>query len=532
MLVNTTLFDGEGEMPEGTAMAVKSDRIVAIGPFDSLKTLYSTAEIVDGEGAFVIPGLIDAHVHPVSGAEQIGFVQLSGLKSVQNIREAISAYASQKPELELIRGRGWELSVFENGNPSKELLDEIVPDRPAIMVSWDGHSSWVNSKALELAGVNANTPDPKNGRIERLPNGEPSGTLRESAMGLVSSLIPERSFEEHVELMRRGIHEMNAQGITGFIEASTSREALEVLKTLYADGELTARVVTSLGMGYSNPKSIKELNEMRNSVNISLVNTSSVKVFADGVPEARTAAMLEPYTGHPNDHGILNFNPDELSAYVDSLDSEGFQIHVHALGDAAIRNTLDAFGDTDTSNRHHISHLQIIHPDDFSRFADLGVAANFQPYWAQGDELNLHVIEPMIGEERSRHIYPIRSIMKTGAKIVAGSDWPVSTLDPYDAMQVSVTRKQIGVENDPAYKPWEAVTIREILTAYTKNNAWLMKLENITGRLKPGFSADFVLLDQNLLEIPPDSISYTRVLKTYFMGEKVYDLLEEDPNRE
>ncbi|NBB76539.1 MAG: amidohydrolase family protein [Bacteroidetes bacterium] len=221
MLVNTTLFDGEREMPEGTAMAVKSDRIVAIGPFDSLKTLYSTAEMVDGEGAFVIPGLIDAHVHPVNGAEQIGFVQLSGLKSVQNIREAISAYASQKPELELIRGRGWELSVFENGNPSKELLDEIVPDRPAIMVSWDGHSSWVNSKALELAGVNANTPDPKNGRIERLPNGEPSGTLRESAMGLVSSLIPERSFEEHVELMRRGIYEMNAKGITGFIEART-----------------------------------------------------------------------------------------------------------------------------------------------------------------------------------------------------------------------------------------------------------------------------------------------------------------------
>jgi hypothetical protein len=300
---------------------------------------------------------------------------------------------------------------------------------------------------------------------------------------------------------------------------------------LYQDGELTARVVTSLGMGYSNPKKVEELNEMRKTMDVPLVNASSVKVFADGVPEARTAAMLEPYIGHTDDHGILNFSRDELSAYVDSLDSRGFQIHVHALGDAAVRYSLDAFSETDTSNRHHISHLQIVHPDDFGRFEDVGVAANFQPFWAQGDELNLDVIEPSIGEERSRHIYPIRSIMETGARIVAGSDWPVSTLDPYDAMQVAVTRKQIGVKDDPAYKPKEAVNIKEILTAYTKNNAWLMKLENEAGRLKPGLSADFVLLDQNLLEIPPDSIANTRVLKTYFMGEKVYDHLEVEQDR-
>lgn len=524
ILMNASVFDGEVLMDGHISLVVSDGRFAFIG--DSLTALSmagKSTETIDLDGKFVIPGLIDAHVHPIGGADERRVVRLSGLKTVEEIGDAIQTYTADHPDMEIIRGRGWELSVFPGGNPSKEMLDRWIPDRPAIMTSWDGHSSWVNTRALEVAGVNSNTPDPENGRIERDSEGEPTGTLRESAMGLVSQIIPQRSQEETTELMREGIRIMNSYGITGFIEASTGESMLEALQSLQNEDRLTARVTASLGLGYTNPKTVSELKAMRDRYKIPDVNTNAVKIFADGVPEAHTAALLEPYSDRPDDRGILNFNPERLDKIVDSLDSEGFQIHFHALGDAGIRYALDALEGTQPANRHHISHLQIIHPDDIPRFAELDVTANFQPFWAQGDDLNLNVIEPIIGPVRSDRMYPIRSVTATGARLAAGSDWPVSTLDPWQAIQVAVTRKQPGVENDKPYKPGEAVDLATILSAYTSGNARLMGLESETGRIREGQSADFVVLDQNLFISSPDSIQFTEVILTYFKGKKIYE---------
>lgn len=543
LYIGARLFDGERVHEGPMALGVREGRIVQIGPSDSLEALFgggtgvegeageegmrpnpeSRVEVVDLQGAFVMPGLIDAHVHPVGGALEMEQIRLSGLKTVEAIEQAIRAYIRTHPDQPVYQGRGWELGVFEGGNPQREMLDRIVSDRPIVLSSWDGHSSWVNSRALELAGVDADTPDPVNGRIERDADGRPTGTLRESAMGLVSGLLPRRDLEETLRLLRLAIDELHSLGITGIIEASTDPLLLEAIGRLAERDELGLRVVASLGLGIENPLPVDTLaaRAARFSSHPD-VRTDAVKVFADGVPEAHTAALLEPYEDREDDHGILNFSPERLDELLDSLDAAGLQIHIHALGDAAIRYSLDALADSDPELRHHICHLQIVHPDDVPRFAAYGVVANLQGFWAQGDDLNLHVIEPIVGDARSSNMYPFGDFKRSGATLAAGSDWPVSTVNPYHAIQVAATRRQIGVPDDPPYKPDQALEVIDMLKAYTSTNAWLMRMGDVTGALRPGLSADFVVLDRDLLAIPADSIAASRVLATYFKGRRVY----------
>ena len=521
------IYTMDTETPWAKTMAIKDGIISYIGMDDEegKKYIGKNTKVVRLEGRLVLPGLHDAHAHPIMGAEAAGYCQLSGLLDIKDILAAIADYAMENQDAKVILGRGWELPAFPDGNPKKELLDSILPNRPVILSSWDGHNAWVNSKALEMANIDKETPDPKNGRIERDPKtGEPSGTLRETAKRLLNSIMPKKAEGAEIDFLREAQKLANSYGITSMVEATASEAYLKAYKTLDDKGELTLRVVASIGLGREKAKSLKELLTLRNTYDGERVNTNSVKVYADGVPEAKTAALLEPYHSHDDeeDFGILNFQLEELKAILDSLDHEGFQIHIHALGDKAVRVSLDALENLDRSNRHHLAHLQIVHPDDIPRFGALGVTANFQPFWAKADALNVQTIIPLVGEERSKQMYPMGSILRSGGRIVAGSDWPVSTLNPWHAIQVAVTRQLIDGE-DESWIPTESVDLPSILSAYTKDAAFIMHQEEKTGTLEIGKMADVIVLDRNIFDIPPSEIHKTQVLLTLLEGEEVHE---------
>ncbi len=509
-----------------TSVAIKNGLITYVGPDEGAeKFIGNTTKVVDLQGKLVLPGLHDAHTHPIMGGEELDYCQLNGLLEQKEIVSAISEYAKENPDATVIRGRGWELPAFPNGNPKKELLDSIVPDRPVILASWDHHSTWVNSKALEMAGITKDTPDPKNGRIERDPaTGAPSGTLRETASKLVYAIIPKKPESVEVDYLRKALKIANAFGITAMTDASVSEAYLKAYKTLDDSGELTARVVTAIRLGTEKNKSVKKLMALRDAYRGEKINTNAIKVFADGVPEAKTAALLAPYHTHDGkeDYGILNYEPLELKTILDSLDQEGFQIHIHALGDKAAHVSLNALEGLDSANRHQMAHLQIVAPEDIPRFGALNVIANFQPFWAKADPLNVQTIIPLVGEERSRQMYPMASIKHSGGMVVAGSDWPVSTLNPWHGIQVGVTRSLIEEESDP-WIATESLSLPAILAAYTKNAAFAMHHEAHTGTITVKKFADLIVVNQNIFEIPSSTIHKTKVMLTLLEGNVVYE---------
>ncbi len=525
VLVNGKIYTLENENSWAESIAIKDGIITYVGTNEGAEKCIGTAtKVIDLEGRLVLPGLHDAHAHPIMGGEELDYCQLDGLLAQKAILSAVLTYAVEHPDLAIIRGRGWELPAFPDGNPKKELLDSIIPDRPVILASWDHHSTWANSKALEMAGITKETPDPKNGRIERdSVTGEPSGTLRETASERIYAILPEKTKNADSGYLRKALKMANSLGITSITDASVSEAYLKAYKELDDRGELTARVVTAIGLGREKNKSVKELVALRDAYQGKRMNTNSVKVFADGVPEAKTAALLKPYHTHDgkDDYGILNYEPLELKLILDSLDQEGFQIHIHALGDKAVQVSLNSLEGLDRTNRHQLAHLQLVAPADIPRFGALDVIANFQPFWAKPDPLNMQTIIPLVGEARSQQMYPMASIHNTAGRVVAGSDWPVSTLNPWYAIQVAVTRTLIGEESDPWISS-EALTLPSILEAYTKNAAFAMHQEQTTGTIAVKKFADLIVVDQNIFEVPPSMIHKTKVLLTLIEGEVVY----------
>ena len=404
-----------------------------------------------------------------------------------------------------------------------------MPDRPVYLSASDGHSVWVNSKALALAGVTKATPDPPYGRIERDPKtGQPSGTLREDAADLVAKLLPKRNSKEYVDGLAEALRIANGFGLTSLVEASASEEDLESYAALDAQGKLTARVLASLYVNTDKGTSeVPRLVALRKKYAKGRVRTNAVKIFADGVLETRTASVLEPYVGFPNDRGKPNLQPAAFQALATALDKEGFQIHVHAIGDRAIRDTFDAFEAARRANgprdsRHHIAHIELFDPADIPRFRKLGVIANFQPLWANGDQYITELTEPKLGPERSRWLYPIGSVLASGGEFAFGSDWSVSSMNPLEGMEVAVTRRQPSQGPGPAWIPEERISLPDAIAAYTIRAAYLDFSEKDTGSIEVGKAADLIVLDRNLFEIPPSQIHDAKVLLTLLEGKEVY----------
>jgi predicted amidohydrolase YtcJ len=454
---------------------------------------------------------------------------LKGLKTQQDALGEIRKFAAGHPDRPWVTGAGWDLPVFPAGNPRKEQLDEVVNDRPAYIESADGHSGWANSKALAVAGVTKGTPDPAGGRIERDPaTGEATGTLRESARELVTKRIPPATPAENAAGLKRAVALANSLGIISVQEADSSDEVLAAYRALDDAGQLTARVVTALRTdAQKGEEQVAALMERRARFTGKRMRATAVKIFADGVIESGTAALLEPYLNRGGSRGELNFEPERLTRLVTRLDREGFQIHIHAIGDRAIRVSLDAHEAAQKANdrhdaRHHIAHLELIEPEDIPRFRDLGVIANFQPLWAFADPYIKDLTLPVLGPARSRWLYPIGSVARTGAMIVVGSDWPVSSMNPIEAIQVAVTRRGPTEPEGPAWIPEEKVDLATMLAAYTINGAYLNREEKETGSIEPGKAADLIVLDRDLFKAVPEKIHEAKVVLTLLAGREVF----------
>lgn len=528
LLVNGRVYTMDPERPRAEAVAIGGGRILAVGSEAELRGAWD-GPVRDLGGRMLLPAFHDTHVHPIGGGLQLAGCDLAPFAGREALLAKIRACAEADPDASWVIGEGWALSTFPpEGNPGRELLDAIDAERPLLMRAADGHSSWANSKALALAGIDADTPDPRNGVIERDGEGRPSGTLREADQELVDRITPPVSQEQRLAAARRAVEHMHGFGITSFVDASVGAEELAVWKALEADGSLEARVVASIRVQGMATSASRELIDVASRGSGALVRADAAKFFLDGVLEGETAALLDPYFGRGGAAGTLNASFEQLLALVLALDAKGVQIHMHAIGDAAVRQGLDALEAAREANgpsdgRHHICHLQLVHPDDLARFAELDVRANFQAYWAWPDAYITEVNLPVVGQARVDRMYPIASIHERGGTIVAGSDWPVSTVNPLPAIEAALTRRDPDGVVPGVLTPGEAVSLDVMLAAYTRAAAELMHQEDVTGRIAPGLDADLVVLERDLHAIPPDEIGEVPVALTLFRGRVVYE---------
>jgi predicted amidohydrolase YtcJ len=512
------------------AVAVDGGRIVYVGPDAGVETFVGGGtEVVDLGGRMLLPGFHDSHAHVLEGGISLGLLDLSDLGTREAILDAVRAWAAAHPDEDWIVGFGWALPIFPGANPSKADLDAIVPDRPVYLGAADGHSAWVNSRALAEAGITAATPDPPKGRIERDPaTGEPSGTLREAAMDLASARAHDFGGWRAIQGLRRGVAHANRHGITSFVDARATPDHARVYRILDLLGLLHARVTLSLAVDPGRgEEQVAELREHLRRDEEHELSVSAAKIFVDGVIEARTAALVDPYLGGDGGTGLANFEPERLDALGTALDAAGFDLHFHAIGDRGVRMALDAVAAARRANgardtRPQIAHLELVRPEDVARFRELGVVADFQPLWAFPDPYVTELTIPVLGPERSRWIYPIGSLVRSGAVVAAGSDWPVSSVDPLDAIEVALTRESPDGSVAGVLLPGERVDLAAMLAAYTIGGAFVQHQEDFTGSIEPGKAADLVVLDRNLFATPPAEISEARVLLTLLAGEEVW----------
>jgi predicted amidohydrolase YtcJ len=525
-----------------TAVAVSGGRIVAVAAAgdEQIRELAGPAtEVVDLRGRALLPGFQDAHVHPAfAGVTMVG-CNLIGARSLAEALARISAYAQANPGKEWVAGSGWRMEWFAAGTPAREILDQAVPARPAYLTNRDGHGAWANTRALELAGIDARTPDPPDGRIEREAGGGPQGTLHEGAANLVGDLVPPPTFDERLAgLLLAQLH-LHARGITAWQDAIVgdylgSQDPLPVYLAAAASGQLTARVEGALWWDRARgDEQLAGILGRREQGQAGRFRANTVKIMQDGVAENFTAGMLDPYLDscgcQTSGRGLSHVDPDDLRRYVTALDAERFQVHLHAIGDRAVRESLDAIqaareahGMND--NRHHIAHLQVVHPDDIPRFAALGVTANMQGLWAahepQMDDLTI----PFIGPQRAARQYLFGDLLRSGARLAAGSDWAVSSANPLRAIHVAVNRSLPGARGAEAepFLPGQRLELAEALAAYTIGSAYVNHLDDQTGAIEPGLLADLIVLDRDPFGGLATQIADARVLLTYVGGDQVF----------
>ncbi|MFD9405861.1 amidohydrolase [Streptomyces sp. NPDC059989] len=542
VFVGGKVFTGTGPAPVDAAVAIGGGRILAVADEDAVRALADAdTEVVDLAGGLLLAGFQDAHVHPVVAGVQMLGCDLSGQHSLDGYLAVVAEYARQHPGAAWIRGGGWSMDVFPGGTPTRAMLDRVVPDRPVMLTNRDGHGAWANTLAFRLAGVDRDTPDPADGRIEREPDGTPAGTLQEGAVELVARHVPLATPEEAYAGLLAAQEHLLSLGVTAWQDAMIGAfpgnpDNFGVYVRAAREESLRVRVVGALWWDRERGlEQIPELEERRRTGRVGRFNATSVKIMQDGIAENFTAGLLEPYLdgcGCATANSGLSFvDPELLTEAVSRLDRSGFQIHFHALGDRAVREALDALdaaraANGANDNRHHLAHLQIVHPDDIGRFASLGAAANIQALWAahepQMDELTI----PFLGPERAALQYPFGDLRRAGARLVAGSDWSVSSPNPLWGIHVAVNRVvPDGVPGEEPGKPFfpeQALTLAEALTAYTAGSAWANHLDDVTGTVEPGKYADLVVLDRDPFAHPSEEIGRTRVTRTYIEGVPVF----------
>ncbi|MBT2444109.1 amidohydrolase [Streptomyces sp. ISL-36] len=518
-----------------TDLAVTGERITAVGGEEVRELIGPGTEVVDLAGRALLPGFQDAHVHSVFGGLELGACDLTGTTDPAEYRRRIASYAAAHPERSWITGGGWSMESFPGGLPTRQMLDALVPDRPVLLANRDHHGAWVNTRALELAGVTAATPDPADGRIEREADGTPSGMLQEGAVELVGRAAPRPTEEDLVNGLLRAQRLLHSYGITAWQDALLGEygghpDVSSAYLAAAERGLLTARVVGSLWWDReAGAEQIPQLVERRKALRSGRFRADTVKIMQDGIAENGTAAMTAPYKdgcGCATANSGLSFvDPEALRGYVTALDALDFQVHFHALGDRAVREALDAVeaarhANGPRGNRHHLAHLQVVHPDDVPRFARLEAVANLQPLWAAHEPQLDELTSPFLGEGLAARQYPFGDLHRAGARLAAGSDWPVSSADPLEGVHVAVNRIVPGGDL-PSFLPRQRLDLTTALAAYTSGSAYVNGLDD-TGVLRPGHLADLVVLDRDPHSVPPSELASLRVEATYVGGQRVF----------
>lgn len=525
-------------MPAAQAVAVAGERIVAVGSADDISEFRGpSTEVIDLTGKLLLPGFQDSHIHPPSAGMDMLRCDLTDIVDRDEVLATIKAYAESHPDEPWILGGNWSMETFPGGCPTAAELDTVVSDRPVFFPNRDGHDGWANSKALELAHITASTPDPDDGRIERDAQGNPTGTLHEGAMDLVIEVSPEPQ-DSFVEkgILKAQAH-LHALGITAWQDAIVDDHgiwgsSLDPYAALARAGKLTGRVIGAIW--WDRKRGLEQIDQMmehREKYSGGRFQATSVKIMQDGIIENGSAGMLEPYCAHDTiqGNGMSFIDPEVLNEAAARLDREGFQMHIHAIGDRGVREALDAIEAAATANgsvdprdlRHHIAHIQVINPTDVPRFAKLKAVANAQPLWACHEAQMNELTIPLLGDVRSAQQYPFKSLLRSGARLAFGSDWAVSTANPLEEMEVAITRQDPATRLEPLL-PDEALTVDEALHAFTMGTAYVNHLDGETGSVTVGKFADLCVVDQDLFEIPEGRLSQATVEMTTVGGETVF----------
>ncbi|MEV7385998.1 amidohydrolase [Streptomyces sp. NPDC091215] len=524
--------------PWCTAVAVRGGRITATGREHDVRDLIGPrTEVVDLHGRLLLPGFQDAHVHPVFAGLQLLECDLSSADSADGYLRVIADYAARHPERAWITGGGWTFTGFGGPMPTRDQLDTVVGDRPAYLSVRDVHSAWVNSRALELAGIDERTDDPVGGRIERDGNGRPTGVLHEQAMSLVARLLPEPSAADLQNALACAQRHLHALGVTAWQDALVGSfggqpDPFDVYLEGARSGLLTARVRAALWWDPDRGQDqLDDLIERRGRGRADRFTAGAVKMIQDGIPENGTAALTEPYLdncGCPTaNRGLSMVEPALLNKAVAQLDSHGFQLHFHAIGDRALTEILDALeyarvANGDTGLRHHIAHLQVVRPEDIPRFRALGATATIQPLWAAHDDQMDDLCIPVLGRQRAAWQFPFGDLRRAGVALAGGSDWGVTSADPVLGIHVAVNRVLPGAHGErDVFLPEQRIDLAAAIHAYTSGSAYVNHLDD-TGSVTVGNRADLVLLDRNPFDEPPEDIAGTRVLRTYVEGTLVH----------
>ncbi len=513
------------------AIGVTADRIVPaeIGP---------RTRVIEAAGKTLLPGFQDAHVHaPFAGLNRLR-IWLNDADGKDDYLRIVADRARTGPRTGWLTGGGWSMTAFPGGIPDKRDLDAIVPDRPVFLFNRDVHGAWVNSRALELAGITAHTPDPPDGRIERDPlTGEPTGTLHEGAAYWMNEhVVPAPTQAQWEAAILNGQEHLHSLGITAWQDAWVTPATQAAYLSLAGDGRLSARVVGALW--WDRHRGLEQIDDLleRRTQGAGGFHPSSVKLMLDGVLENYTGALLEPYCdgcgGHTDNSGLSYIDPELLNRAVVRLDAEGLQVHMHAIGDRAVRMGLDAVQEArkhngTTDNRHHIAHLQIVDPEDIPRFSALGVVANCQMYWASSDPQMDELTIPFLGPERSQRQYPFASLRRAGTRLAAGSDWSVSTANPLAQIEVGATRVDPCDRDGPPFLATESVDVHTGVEAFTRGSAHVNH-DDDAGSLEVGRRADLVLLgaDITLGELATGrGLADVPIEVTLASGRVVHDIL-------
>ena len=537
VLRNGKIYTADPARSVRQALAFTGNTIVAVGSDTDVAPLIGPkTKVVDLVGKLVLPGFIDTHIHPIIGALNGAKCSLAGVKATIDTLKPVIQDCLAKDQGSA--DEWFEAAQLDNYGFSATAkdLDTIEATRPVALWGNDGHTVWVNSRGLVLLGVTAETPDIPGGKIARDAQGTPTGYFADRASIFVDEKIPSPPLEEKAALTAAELKRMSAYGITSLMDAFVTPAEEAVWRKVYDTGRLPMRVRTAIYVADPSDDSDEAVTRLLaaskdGDVDPDFLQSGVVKVFADGVMEypAQTAALLSPYldaSGKPTKHeGELYFDPQRFARLVQKLDAAGLTVHVHAIGDRAVRASLDAFASAraangDKGNRHQMAHLQLVDPADFARFKELGVIADFQLEWAKREPATEGPLEPFLGPDRYKYLYPAGSLHKAGAMIIGGSDWDVSSYNPFRAFQTGVTRS--GGKGQRPLNIDERIPLETAIDAYTINAAYAMKQDKTTGSLEAGKRADLVVLDRDILTIDPETIDQTKVLATYLDGRVVH----------